>query len=471
VSESDRKRSRWRLGTGERSLILIVGDFIAASLATFLALYFWAQFDWLGFSATFIRSRADWFIYMPVGWLVLMINNYDVIRAGSWRETVRGVALTGAFGVAVYLLAYFTSAPGSLPRRGVLYFLIGVLILTIAWRGLYIRIFTAPGFLRRALIIGAGESGQTMVDVIKSTRPVPFQVVGLIDDDPQKRGLKLGDYTVLGDSSNLLSIIDEQEVSDLFIAILGPMNGEMFQAIIDAQERGVAITRMPVSYEELLGRLPIKHLESDWLVRSFVDEVRISPLYAFSKRTLDILGGLVGGLILMLIYPWIALAIMIESGRPVIYIQERLGQGGQAYGVVKFRTMRQDAEADGAAHWAEEGDPRTTRVGVLLRRTHLDEFPQFINVLKGEMSLVGPRPERPELVSELQKQIPFYRARLLTKPGITGWAQVNYGKGASVQGSAEKLEYDLYYIKHRNLFLDFWIILRTTGSMIGLRGV
>jgi lipopolysaccharide/colanic/teichoic acid biosynthesis glycosyltransferase len=133
--------------------------------------------------------------------------------------------------------------------------------------------------------------------------------------------------------------------------------------------------------------------------------------------------------------------------------------------------MHQAAEADGLARWAEERDPRATRIGRLLRRMHLDEFPQFWNVLKGEMSLVGPRPERPELVAELERKIPFYRARLLVKPGITGWAQVNYGKGASVEGSAEKLEYDLYYIKHRGFLLDMWIILRTIGAVIGLRGV
>jgi lipopolysaccharide/colanic/teichoic acid biosynthesis glycosyltransferase len=176
-------------------------------------------------------------------------------------------------------------------------------------------------------------------------------------------------------------------------------------------------------------------------------------------------------LVFMLIFPWVSIAILIETGRPVLFTQDRLGKGGKRYQVLKFRTMVQDAEADGEAHWAMEGDPRATGVGRVLRRTHLDEFPQFWNVLKGEMSLVGPRPERPELVAELQQQIPFYRSRLLTKPGITGWAQVNYGKGASVEGSAEKLEYDLYYIKHQTLLLDLWIIVRTVGSLFLLRGV
>lgn len=471
MAQTESRRDRRRMGTSERRIILIIGDFIAAAFASFLALYLWAQIDWLGFSLVFVRFRAGWFFLLPLLWLLLMVNNYDVIRASSWRETLRGVLFSGIGGVVLYLALYFTSAPGSLPRRGVLYFLVLVILLTLAWRWLYIRIFTAPDFMRRALVIGAGTSGTTLLNVVRAINPPPFTLVGVIDDDPDKQGMEIDGCEVLGGNAKLLPLIEQEAVTDIIVAILGPMNGEMFQAILDAQERGILITRMPVSYEELLGRLPINHLESDWLVRSFVDEVRISPLYAMSKRLLDIGGSLLGLLGFLVIYPWVALAIMIESGRPVIYIQERLGQGGKQYRVVKFRTMSQDAEADGEAHWALEGDPRATKVGKFLRKTHLDEFPQFLNVLKGEMSLVGPRPERPILVDELQKQIPFYRARLLAKPGITGWAQINYGKGASIEGSAEKLEYDLYYIKHRSLLMDLWIILRTTGSIIGFRGI
>jgi exopolysaccharide biosynthesis polyprenyl glycosylphosphotransferase len=462
---------RWRLSSGERRLVLIIGDFIAASLATFLALYLWAQLDWFGFSFAFIRNRAGWFIFMPLLWLLLMINNYDVLRASSWKETLRGVLISGAGGVILYLLIYFTSQPGSLPRRGVLYFLILVISTTLFWRWAYVRVFTAPDFLRRVLIVGAGESGRTMLHVYESLSPPPFNLIGFIDDDPNKASNSLEILDVIGDSHSILDVISEHDVTDLIVAIMGPMQGSMFQALLDAQENGVVITRMPVAYEELLGRLPINHLESDWVLRSFVDEVRISPFYSISKRLLDLAGAIIGMLVFMLIFPWVSIAILIETGRPVLFTQDRLGKGGKRYQVLKFRTMVQDAEADGEAHWAMEGDPRATGVGRVLRRTHLDEFPQFWNVLKGEMSLVGPRPERPELVAELQQQIPFYRSRLLTKPGITGWAQVNYGKGASVEGSAEKLEYDLYYIKHQTLLLDLWIIVRTVGSLFLLRGV
>jgi exopolysaccharide biosynthesis polyprenyl glycosylphosphotransferase len=471
MAQAEPHGQRWRLSTGERRLLLIFGDLIFATVANFLALYLWAQVDWFGFSIEFLRNRAGWFLFLPIIWLLLMINNYDVIRASSWRETLRGVLVSALGGVFLYLIVYFTSQPGSLPRRAVLYFLVLVIIATLAWRWLYVRVFTAPDFMRRVLIVGAAESGQTMLNVFLSLQPPPFNLVGFVDDDPSKSNQDLNGFKVVGDSHSLLEIIHDFEITDLVVAILGPMEGSMFQALLDAQEQGVVITRMPVAYEDLLGRLPINHLESDWVLRSFVDEVHTSPMYSLSKRLIDVLAGLVGCIIFGLIFPWVSTAILLETGRPVLFTQARLGKGGSHYNVLKFRTMVQDAEADGEAHWAKEGDPRATRVGRFLRKTHLDEFPQFWNVLKGEMSLVGPRPERPELVVELQKQIPFYRSRLLTKPGITGWAQVNYGKGASITGSAEKLEYDLYYIKHQNLLLDLWIILRTTGSILRLQGV
>jgi len=461
-----------QLGLGERRLLLIAGDLLAAAGAVAVALALWARIDYLGPVPTteFLRYRAGWFVVLPLLWPLLMVNLYDAHRAASWRETLRGVLGAAASGLVVYLIIYF-SLEGSLVRRGVLYFLGLVILFTLLWRAVYVLIFTAPAFQRRVLIVGAGESGSGLVQAIRSLRPAPFQLVGLIDDDPLKQGRDIDGARVLGDNSHLLELLETQAISDVIVAITGALNGAMFQALLDAQQRGVQIARMPVAYEELLGRVPIRYLESDWLLRSFVDELQVSAVYLLLKRLLDVIGGLVGLTLVAVAFPWVSLAVLLESGRPVFLRQRRLGQGGRPFDVVKFRTMRQDAEADGQAHWAQHGDPRTTRVGRLLRRTHLDEFPQFWNVLAGEMSLVGPRPERPELVAELEKQIPFYRARLLVKPGIGGWAQVNYGKGASVEGSAEKLEYDLYYIKHRSLTMDVWILIRTAGAIFGLRGV
>ena len=308
MTDNKKKQGRWRLQTGERQLLLILGDTFGAALATFFALFLWAQLDWFGFSLSFMRFRAGWFILLPIAWLLLMVNNYDVFRAASWRETFKGTLLSTGGGFFLYFLVYFTSDPGSLPRRAILYFLVLVFFTTVIWRRLYIKIFTTPDFMRRVLILGAAESGRTMLDVYKAMDPAPFSVVGFIDDDPEKHGQSLDEFEVLGNYSSLLGLINSQEITDLIVAILGPMSGNMFQVILDAQERGVAITRMPVAYEELLGRLPIQHLESDWLLRSFVDEVRVSALYRIAKRTLDVFGSLIGIFATMLVLPWVSLA-------------------------------------------------------------------------------------------------------------------------------------------------------------------
>jgi lipopolysaccharide/colanic/teichoic acid biosynthesis glycosyltransferase len=196
----------------------------------------------------------------------------------------------------------------------------------------------------------------------------------------------------------------------------------------------------------------------------------VNQFYELGKRIVDILGGVVGVLFLIITLPFLSLGILLDSGRPVFYSQMRAGRGAQLYRILKYRTMRQDAEADGQPQWAREDDERATRIGRFLRRTHLDEVPQFINVLRGEMSLVGPRAERPELVAMYQQHVPFYRSRLLVKPGMTGWAQIHFGYASTIDETVVKLEYDLYYIKHRNLLMDFLILLRTPATVFGLRG-
>jgi exopolysaccharide biosynthesis polyprenyl glycosylphosphotransferase len=306
--------------------------------------------------------------------------------------------------------------------------------------------------------------------MLEKLSPPPFEVVGWVDDDPGKIGSQLMGYPVLGGSEQLIELIETHEISEVIIAITGELNGGMFQAILDSQENGLDVTTMPSIYEEFLSRVPVFHLQSDWLIRSFVDQAKSNGFYEFTKRIFDILGGFIGLVITSIVYPFTALAILIDSGRPVFYNQIRLGKGGQPYNMVKFRTMCQDSEKDGRLRFTETNDSRVTRVGKFLRKSHIDEFPQFANVLLGQMSLVGPRSERPEFVHDLQKKIPFYRARLLVKPGITGWAQVNFGYAGNVETTAVKLEYDLYYIKHRNIILDFIILLKTLGSVIGLKG-
>lgn len=459
------------LRPAERRALLLVGDILMVVLALILALTFWARSDrGENLSLNFLIATPLWFFLLPVLWLLLLSSLYQEKRAADWTETLRVIAIAAVIALAFYSVVYFFNTPKSLPRRGVAAFVGSALILTLIWRFIYIHVFTAPQFLRRVLLIGGGETGQIILKILKSLHPQPFVVVGIIDDDPEKIGSEIEGYPVFAGSNKLLETITNQDVTDLIVAISGKMQGSMFQALLDAQEKGAEITRMPVVYEELLHRVPIRYLEADWILRSFVDQTRVNMFNEIAKRLTDIIISSVGLILLTPLLPFISIAIILDTGFPIFYIQKRMGRNGILYNIYKFRTMRQDAEANGQPQWAEEKDRRATRVGVLLRKTHLDEFPQFFNVLKGEMSIVGPRAERPELVEWFQQHVPFYRARLLVRPGITGWAQVNQQYASTIDETIEKLEYDLYYIKHRNLGMDLRTMLRTPSMILGLRG-
>jgi exopolysaccharide biosynthesis polyprenyl glycosylphosphotransferase len=464
--------SGWRVRPREQRTILIIGDLIVSVMALLGGLYFWGQKDsWLNFSWNFLKIRVEiWFYFLPLIWIIFMVELYDLHRAKNLRQTISGIAIAVMAGLFLYALIYLISPPNSLPRLGVGVFLIFTSILTFLWRLAYIQIFTAQAFIRRVLIIGAGKAADTIIQAYRVLRPQPFFLVGLMDDDPKKIGEKLDNYPILAGNDRLLEIIESEGITEIVISISGKMEGKTFQSILDAQECGVEVVPMPAVYEELLGRVPIHHLESDWLIRSFINEASVGGFYEAGKRMLDILGGLVGLFIYAVLYPIVAIVILLESGRPVMYKQMRSGKGGKEYVMYKFRTMCKDAEKDGKVQLTQEKDNRITRFGTFLRRTHIDELPQFLNVVRSEMSLVGPRSERPEWIAEFQQQIPFYRARLLVKPGITGWAQVNYSYYATVEEMGVKLEYDLYYIKHRNMLMDMMILLRTFTQVIAFRG-
>jgi exopolysaccharide biosynthesis polyprenyl glycosylphosphotransferase len=478
-------RPGFRLRPNEHRLILLLSDLAASTLATFLAAYVWKQFALESLISKGIDpERAErilriqgfhvpsWFYLLPLAWLLLMVELYDAHNSVSWRRTVRGIATAAFFGIVIYALIFILNQDptASLPRIGIGAFIVLASLFTLILRLSYIRLYTTSGLQRRVLIVGAGKAGMTLAKVYCEASPPPFNLIGFIDDDFQKIDKIYWGYPVIGSSKDLLAIVDQYRVSDVVMAITGDIQGSTFQTILDVQERGVEVSRMPLLYEEITQRVPVHHLESDWLIRSFVDQLTVSMFYEFIKRLLDIIGGLLGLLVLAILSPFIALATVIDSGFPILYSQDRLGKGGEPFTIYKFRTMVRDAEPDGLAQQAAPNDDRVTRVGSFLRITHLDELPQFWNVLRGDMSLVGPRAERAQLIAEYQKQIPFYRARLLVKPGLTGWAQINYGYVASVTETGVKLEYDLYYIKHRSLMLDVTIILRTIGTVLSRKG-
>lgn len=472
VSQQQQK-PLWRITLRERRFILLLGDMLAVGISLIIALYFWSMGDqWLKFSWEFLRERPPvWYYFLPIIWIVFLLELYDTRRASRKGDTIRGILVAAGISTFLYLIVFFISEPKSLPRRGVAAFISAAALFTLLWRLLYIRIFNTPAFLRRVVVIGAGRAGTTLVDIIHKITPAPFMVVGYVDDDEKKIGKYFSEVRVIGNSSNLLKVIKDEQVTDLIFAISGDMKPSLYSAILKAEEQSVEVTTMPVVYEELLGRVPISLLDDDWILRSFVDRSHASGSYELGKRMMDLAGAVVGLLFLLIFFPIISLVIIIDDGFPVIFKQERMGKSGSTFNLLKFRSMRRDAEKDGVARFAVENDERATRSGKFLRKSHLDELPQFINVLRGDLSLVGPRAERPELVEQFQKEVPFYRARLFIKPGVTGWAQINYQYASNTEETAIKLEYDLYYIMHRNILLDILVLVRTFGQIAGFRGL
>jgi len=477
-----------RLRPSEHSTILFIGDLLMGLASIFAAIETWRRYNFYvevasliekGFSRgaavslveEFVSIRIPfWFYLLPLIWILLLVELYEPHVAGSGRKTTRGIAIAALLGLIAFSLLFITRQDTNLPRVGVGAFIFYASLLTLIWRMIFIRIYKQTGRLRRILLIGAGKAGNTLAELYDSLEPRSFNIIGFVDDDERKSGEIFYGLPVLGTTEHLLDLIDDNHISDIVVAINGEIQGSTFQTILDAQEKGVDVTRMPILYEEMTGRVPIHHLESDWIIRSFVDGLSISGFYELFKRLMDIVGAMVGLLILVVALPFLALAIYFDSGLPIFYSQPRLGRGRSVFTLYKLRSMRKKLEASVDPTTTIENDPRITRVGNFLRRTRLDELPQFWNVLRGDMSLVGPRAEVPKLVNEYQKQVPFYRARLLVKPGLTGWAQINYGYVSNVEETSIKLEYDLYYIKHRTLSMDFQIILRTIGTVLRRTG-
>ena len=464
--------TKFRLKPSEQRFILVLGDFLAASIALLVALYVWASGDsWYRFSVEFLKYRAPaWFYLLPFIWLILLVDTYDTRKSANLRQTLRGIGLVFLGSVIVYLVIYFAVEPNSLPRLGVAVFTVAATLLTLLWRLVYIRTFTSVSRQQRVLIVGAGKAGSALVEVISELDPPPFKLIGLIDDDPAKLGTNILAAPILGNHESMAEIITNQGITDLILAISNEMNHGMFQSILTAQEDGINLTTMTETYENLSGRVPIDLLESDWVIRAFLDRAPTGGFYRIAKRLMDLGLAFIGLIGLAILFPLLALIIFIDSGRPIIFTQKRLGKGGKPYSILKFRTMKSKSDMEKEALVTANNDPRITRIGKFLRKAHLDELPQIINVLRGEMSFVGPRSERVELVRVFQMEVPFYRARMLVKPGITGWAQIHQAYAETIEETAVKLQYDLYYIEHASVLMDINILLRTVGSVLGFKG-
>ncbi|HXR56646.1 MAG TPA: TIGR03013 family XrtA/PEP-CTERM system glycosyltransferase [Casimicrobiaceae bacterium] len=390
---------------------------------------------------------------------------YRRAQALSMSSYLLRVVLAPAVGIPLALLAA-QFLPGGIPLQeqwgsALLLALVGLLLV----RHVVVLPLVAALLPHRVLVLGTGPEARLVEASLTSANPVGIRLVGFYAVDRTNDASSVAAAKVVAHGTSLEDTVRQLGVDEVIVAVRQQRGGVLpLRSLLDCRLDGVQITDLARYFERVHGQVPIESLKVSWLI--YGHGFRQSALRNVVKRSFDLL---VSAVLIVLTAPILLLAALLiaaEGGGPIIFRQERVGFRGRTFTVLKLRSMSRDAEQDGKATWAARNDARVTRVGRLIRRFRIDELPQLLNVLKGEMSFVGPRPERPEFVAMLTEQIPFYAVRHSVKPGLTGWAQVRYSYGATVEQSIRKLEYDLYYVKNHTLLLDLVILLETVRVVL-----
>jgi exopolysaccharide biosynthesis polyprenyl glycosylphosphotransferase len=436
----------------ERKLLLAAGDVLLVAAALIAAFNLHSgpiqnpgpSIPWTGVGTV----TAIWLA------VALMVDAYDLRAAVSVRGIFRAVATTIAV-AAVILLVVFFAVPYGVTRPTILIWLPLTAFAVLCWRLFYRRVFARAIFAGRIMLLADAETVERILPQLDAEMAGLYRLVATVDPSDADSG------------SRLASAAAHRHADIVVLGAHEDMPETLFASLVDCYDKGLVVRSLADVYEELTGRLLVDRLRQSWLL-SLHQRSETSRLYATVKRFIDIAVGLVGVLVMLVVLPFAWAATILADRGPVFHRQVRLGQYGKPFQILKLRSMRVRSGQD--LSWTQEGDQRITRVGRVLRRLHLDELPQAWNILRGDMSVVGPRPEQPHYVEELRKSIPYYNTRLSVRPGLTGWAQVNFGYGSGVEGARIKLSYDLYYIKRQSVALDMLIIARTVLAIATLKG-
>jgi sugar transferase (PEP-CTERM system associated) len=399
---------------------------------------------------------------------LIAVGLYHVRQMPTLLGVVLRMVIAFLLGGVALALVYYAVPTLFLGRGALALSLLIAFVLIGVSRLLFSRIVDEDLFKRRVLIFGAGEKAASLLNLPHRSDMRGFKLLGFVH--PRGTPLAVDSRWVIGAGQRLPDLVRRYDIDEIVVAVDDRRNGLPVHELLDCKLRGTAITDALTFFERETGRVNVDLLYPSWMI--FSDGFIRNRLQAVTQRAFDVVASLV---LLALTWPVMlitALAIWIESrGRdPILYRQVRIGFEGRTFEVLKFRSMRTDAEQDGRPVWAKENDDRVTRVGRVIRKYRIDELPQIFNVLRGDMSFVGPRPERPTFVEELSQKIPFYRERHSVKPGITGWAQLCYRYGSTDEDAIEKLQYDLYYVKNRSFLFDLMILLQTAEVVLWRQG-
>lgn len=450
---------------GYKRFFIVIVDGLLILISTQLAV--WVRFGQLMGWMSIYRDAMITSSFMYVA-ILYIFDMYNIERIKNVPDMM--IRIASSFILSGILLTFFFYFfPGGRFGRGIFFIQLSFSWLLIStWRFLFSKLYRYTIVKQKLLIIGAGKCACYLMDALNSDMS-EYEIIGMLDDDPQKQGRQIGSSKVVGYLFQFNDIIDKIGHCTTVIAITNDRKYPMIRDILRARIKGVTVVEMPNLFELITGRIPVKHIHDGWLLFSDGFSLLNKEFVQRIKRLTDVVLSI---FLIATFFPIVlisALLIKLESKGPVLFIQKRVGKDENDFDLIKLRSMYENAEMKGPV-WAEKNDSRVTKVGRWIRWFRIDEIPQLWNVLRGEMSFIGPRPERPEFISMLEKQIPYYYLRHTVKPGLTGWAQVNYPYGASLGDAEIKLEYDLYYIKNMSLFLDFKIFLKTIGVVLFLQG-
>lgn len=451
----------------ERKILLRAGDITFV----LILLYFVSQlfdFDYFKINNTYWVWSIVLALYISVFGTIFEL--YNLQKSSKFESVIQNVVLTSSFTVLFYLLTPFFTPELPENRLQIVYFFLAITLALILWRYAYVVLVSAPRFYKRVLLIGDGSEVDKIIQSLQKNDP-NYKVIGFIKSGENNYVRNAASTVEEYIPDNIARIVKEKEISEIVVAAPAyeGVTLPVYNQLIRLLEKGMPIRDYIQVYEDINKRVPLHHVDQDFYRYFPFSRSNRNKLYLFFHRLLDLFLSLAGLLFGVIIAPLILLGNAVANRGPLFYTQTRIGKNGVPFNIYKLRSMIVDAEKDGA-QFAKKRDVRVTKFGTFLRKTRIDEIPQFVNVIKGEMSLIGPRPERPMFVEELAQIIPFYEVRHLVKPGVTGWAQVNAKYGATDEDALEKLQFDLYYIKHRSFFLDVSIIVKTLSTIIFYRG-
>ena len=449
----------------ERKVLLRIFDVVFVLFSLYIVGIIF-EFDYFNISTT------NFYWTIVLGFYLIIIGSvfemYNLQIATNQFQVIKSIILTSSTTVLVYLLTPIYTPLLPTNRIQILIFFISIFVGLFSWRMIYVRFFASNRFLKKVILICDNDQVKELISGLENADP-HRKVLGFVNSDSTNKS-KLNKVVNIA-INDLEKFVKDNSISEIVVASqkTDGITVSLYNQLIRLLENGYIIREYTQVYESITQRIPVQYVSRDFYRFFPFSRSNQNHFYIIIVRILEIITAIIGLAFGVILIPIVIIGNIIGNKGKLFYTQERVGKNGKVFNIVKFRTMIKDAEEDGAV-FATSNDTRVTAFGKILRKSRIDEFPQFYNILKGEMAVIGPRPERPIFVDEIAAVMPFYETRHVIKPGLTGWAQVNYSYGETIDDSLIKLQYDLYYIKHRSIFLDFNIMFKTLSTVLFYRG-